>query len=140
MPLPNLENLVSTGKLQREARSPDEFEGLVRSGERRLRDARNADNGEDSRFDLAYNAAHAFALAALRWHGYRPESRYIVFLALEHTLGIDKATCRLLGKCHDHRNRVEYGGFAPVDEKMLAELIRAAAALREKIRVLARPR
>jgi hypothetical protein len=137
--LTNLENLVATGKLQREPRADDEFEGLVRSGERRLRDAGNADNAEDSRFDLAYNAAHAFALAALRWHGYRPESRYIVFHALEHTLGLDKATCRLLAKCHDQRNRIEYGGVAPVDEKMLAELIRAAATLRAKIRDLAAP-
>lgn len=138
MPLSNLENLVATGKLQREPGAQDEFEGLVRSGETRLRDAGNADNAEDSRFDLAYNAAHAFALAALRWHGYRPENRYIVFQALEHTLDIDKATCRLLGKCHDHRNRIEYGGLAPVGEKMLVELIRAAAMLREKLRDLAR--
>lgn len=139
MSLTNLENLVATGKLQREPRADDEIEGLVRSGERRLRDAGNADNAEDSRFDLAYNAAHAFALAALRWHGYRPESRYIVFHALEHTLGLDKATCRLLAQCHDQRNRIEYGGVAPVDEKMLAELIRAAATLRAKIRDLAAP-
>lgn len=139
MPLTNLENLVASGKLQHEAPSRDEFAGLVGSGERRLRDAGNLDNAEDSRFDLAYNAAHAFALAALRWHGYRPENRYIVFLALEHTLGIDKPTCRLLAKCHDHRNRTEYGGHSPVDEKMLAELIGAAATLREKLRALAAP-
>jgi len=62
-----------------------------------------------------------------------------VFHALEHTLGLDKATCRLLAKCHDQRNRIEYGGVAPVDEKMLAELIRAAATLRAKIRDLAAP-
>jgi len=70
----------------------------------------------------------------LRWHGYRPESRYIVFQALEHTLDVDKATCRLLAKCHDHRNRIEYGGLARVDEKLLGELIGAAAMLRERIR------
>lgn len=134
MSLTNLENLVATGKLQREPRANEEIEGLVRSEERRLRDAGNADNAEDSRFDLAYNAAHAFALAALRWHGYRPESRYIVFQALEHTLDVDKATCRLLAKCHDHRNRIEYGGLARVDEKLLGELMGAAAMLRERIR------
>lgn len=139
MPLTSLENLVATGKLQHEPRGDDEIEGLVRSGERRLRDAGNTDNAEDSRFDLAYNAAHAFALAALRWHGYRPESRYIVFQALEHTLGLDKTTCRLLARCHDQRNRIEYGGVALVDEKMLSELIRAAAMLRERIRNLEAP-
>jgi hypothetical protein len=42
------------------------------------------------RFDLAYNAAHALALAALRWNGYRlNNSRYIVFQALPHTLELD---------------------------------------------------
>ena len=30
----------------------------------------------DSRFDLAYSAAHALCLAALRHHGYRPSKRY----------------------------------------------------------------
>ena len=30
----------------------------------------------ESRFDLAYNAAHALALAALRYYGYRCQSRY----------------------------------------------------------------
>lgn len=36
-------------------------------------------------FDLAYGAAHALCLAALRHHGYRPSQRYIVFqVLLEH--------------------------------------------------------
>jgi hypothetical protein len=45
----------------------------------------------ESRFDLAYNAAHALCLAALRWHGYRPTNRYIVFQGLPHTLGLADA-------------------------------------------------
>lgn len=55
------------------AEPPDKrkFEGLVRSGHARLRDALNESLSIESRFDLAYNAAHAFRLAALRWHGYR---------------------------------------------------------------------
>jgi len=32
----------------------------------------------------AYNAAHAAALATLRWHGYRSENRFTVFLCLTH--------------------------------------------------------
>jgi hypothetical protein len=94
------------------------------------------DNSDDSRFDLAYNAAHALALAALRWHGYRPESRYIVFQALPHTLGVEKPVARVLSKCHDERNRTEYGGAPPVEEKLLAELLEAARILLEKVREL----
>lgn len=33
-------------------------------------------------FDLAYSAAHALCLAALRHHGFRPSKRYIVFQVL----------------------------------------------------------
>ena len=43
-----------------------EFEGLVRSGLARLNDAERDSNSLDSRFDLAYSAAHALCLAALR--------------------------------------------------------------------------
>jgi hypothetical protein len=62
-----------------------EIDGLIRSGTVRLKDAGNAANSLESRFDLAYNAAHALSLAALRWHGYRSENRYLVFRSLTHT-------------------------------------------------------
>jgi hypothetical protein len=42
----------------------------------------------ESRFDLAYGAAHALCLAALRHHGYRASKRYIVFQILPDTLGL----------------------------------------------------
>jgi hypothetical protein len=53
-----------------------EIDGLVRSGHARLKDAQALTLSLDSRFDLAYNAAHAFSLAALRWHGYRSDVRF----------------------------------------------------------------
>ena len=53
--------------------------GLLTSGAERLADARKEGLALSSRFDLAYNAAHAFSLAALRRHGYRSENRYLVF-------------------------------------------------------------
>lgn len=55
----------------------------------------------ESAFDLAYNAAHALALAALRWHGYRSENRYLVFQALAHTVGFPPAKWRVLDLCHN---------------------------------------
>ena len=62
------------------------------SGENRLADAANPSLSLESRFDLAYNAAHALASAALRRLGYRAENRYVVFQALPHTLGLPVET------------------------------------------------
>ena len=80
------DNLVRVGQLTRERPSKADFEGLLRSGQHRLRDAQTAALSDESRFDLVYNATHALALAALRWHGYRSDRRYLVFQCLQHTL------------------------------------------------------
>lgn len=103
------ESLSGPGKaLQVEPPDRREFEGLVRSGHVRLRDAQNTTLSIESRFDLAYNASHAFCLAALRWHGYRPSKRYVVFQLLPHTLDLGPAVWRVLDKCHNIRNVGEY--------------------------------
>ncbi|MBT3218015.1 MAG: hypothetical protein HN348_02910 [Proteobacteria bacterium] len=66
MGIEELANLANIGKLKSEAFDSDEFDGLVASGKVRLRDAKNKSLHLESRFDLAYNAAHLLALAALR--------------------------------------------------------------------------
>ena len=70
-----LENLVRIGQLKAEPASEEEIAGLQRSGAVRLADAKNKKLSIESRFDLAYNAAHALSLAALRHAGYRSENR-----------------------------------------------------------------
>jgi hypothetical protein len=130
------EALAATGILKREPPVPDEINGLIRSATARLRDAQRMSNSPESRFDLAYNAAHALALAALRFHGYRSEKRYIVFQALPHTLGIATATWRRLDRCHRERNATEYEGLGEIDEKLLAGLIAAASELLDRVREL----
>ena len=80
-----LANLARIGKLAAEPGTAGEVKGLLTSGGEQLADARNESLAMSSRFYLAYNAAHAFSLAALRWHGYRSDSRYLVFQALPHT-------------------------------------------------------
>ena len=75
MSSPQLENLVHIRQLKEESPARAEIDGLIRSGNLRLKDAQIQSLSLDSRFDLAYNAAHAFSLAALRWHGYRSENR-----------------------------------------------------------------
>ena len=95
-----LNNLVRTGALKVEPADQKEFDGLLNSGRTRLADAKKDGLALESQFDLAYNAAHAISLAAMRWHGYRPEKRYIVFQSLAHTLGLGPEVWRVLDKAH----------------------------------------
>ena len=125
MPSP-LENLAGTGKsLLAEAPDAAEFAGLLRSGRARLTDARNAALSLESRFDLAYNAAHALCLAALRQHGYRARHRYIVFQVLPHTLGLGPEVWRVLAKAHDLRNLAEYEGHVDADARLVMDVVAA---------------
>jgi hypothetical protein len=102
--LKELDNLVRLGKLKQESPSQRELDGLLRLGKVRLRDARNESLSPEGRFDLAYNAAHALALAALRWHGYRSDNRYLVFQCLRHTLNLPNEQGRVLDRAHNQRN------------------------------------
>ncbi len=129
MSLENLNNLVKASQLKLEPMNQLEFDGLIRSGQTRLTDAIKTDLSLESRFDLAYNAAHSFALAALRWHGYRTPNRYLVFQVLPHTLGVGAGVWRVLAKCHEKRNLAEYEGFLEIDERLLVDLIAAAKDL-----------
>ena len=89
-PRETLQNLAKIGKLKAEPPDQAEFDGLLRSARNRLPDAQNPGLNPESRFSLAYDAAHSLALAALRWHGYRSENRYIVFQILGSTVSLPK--------------------------------------------------
>jgi hypothetical protein len=129
-----LELLSGPGKaLKPEPPDAREFAGLLRSGRSRIHDSRNADISLEGRFDLAYNASHAPCLAAMRWHGYRPGNRYIVFQVLPHTLGLGPAVWRVLAKCHEVRNLGEYEGDLNIDERLLADLITPCSAMVTKL-------
>ena len=136
MTSPNLDNLVKIGKLKKERVSQTEFDGLVKSGRARLADAHTPSLSIESRFDLAYNASHALALAALRWHGYRSESRYLVFQSLEETLGLGPEYWRVLALCHERRNVAEYQGHLEVEEKLVSDLLRVTEMLLAKVSAL----
>ncbi|RPJ50449.1 MAG: hypothetical protein EHM23_35350 [Acidobacteria bacterium] len=62
----NLQNLVRIGELVEEPARADELSGLKQSGLSRLADAERTDLSFESRFDLAYNAAHAASKALSR--------------------------------------------------------------------------
>lgn len=131
-----LQNLAKIGKLKPEPPDQAEFDGLVRSAGRKLHDARNAALSPDSRFILAYDAAHSLALAALRWHGFRPDNRYIVFQALGATLSLPTARWRFLDNCHQKRNVALYDGDFAEDEQLIAELVEAATGLQVAVTAL----
>jgi len=126
MPNERLENLVGIRQLKVEPATKEEIVGLLRSGAVRLADAKNKDLSKESRFDLAYNAAHALSLAALRDAGYRSESRYLVFQCTQHTLELEPEQWRVLDQAHRKRNLAEYEGDIDVDDQLLEALIRVA--------------
>lgn len=129
----NLDNLVRSGGLKAEPADRRECEGLLNSAIDRLRDAQGSALSFASRFDLAYNAAHALALTALRLQGFRSDRRYLVFQCLGLTLGLGKAQVRLFVLCHERRNVAEYEGYMDVDETLLAELLGAAGEILPRV-------
>lgn len=138
MTSPNLDNLVKIKKLKIEPPDQKEFDGLIRSASVRLKDAQIASLSIEGRFDLVYNAAHALALAALRWHGYRSDNRYLVFQCLPHTLGLEGVVMQILDKCHHARNRLEYQGEFDITASMLDALLDAASEIHAKVQTLGR--
>ena len=129
----SLDNLVARGLLKPEAPTDDEVSGLIRSGAARLADAKNADLSLESRFDLAYNAAHALSLAGLRIAGYRANNRYLVFQCLEHTLGLPNEKWRVLDQAHRKRNLAEYEGAIDIDESLVEALIRVTEDVASRV-------
>ena len=129
MKIAELENLVKIKKLKLEPADQNEFDGMLAAAKTKLSDVAIPGLSTDSCFSLAYGAAHALSLAALRWHGYRSESRYLVFQCLEHTLKLERARWRILDKCHKVRNLAEYEGHVEVDKQLLKELILIANEL-----------
>lgn len=123
MPLEKLDNLVKINQLKVEPPDQKEFDGMVASAKRRLQDAQVEGLSDEGRFSLAYGAAHAISLAAMRWHGYRSENRYLVFQCLQQTIGLDKTKWRMLDKCHNARNLAEYEGHLEISAQLLKELI-----------------
>ena len=128
-----LDNLVKIGQLKPEQATAEEIAGLTRSGLARLADARNKELSKDSRFDLAYSAAHALALAALRAAGYRSANRYLVFQCTQYTLDLPAEQWRILDAAHRRRNLAEYEGEIDIEDQLLDALIGVADVMSEKL-------
>ena len=130
MTLENLERIELLTPLER---SETEFTQLVAKAKMLHMDSMRSDLSVQSRFHLAYEASFALALAALRWHGYRPAgNRYVVFQALSHTMELGSEVA-LLSKAHGMRNEVEYDAEPFDDLRFLEELISVNEILLDRI-------
>lgn len=132
----NLDNLVKIGQLKAGPSTDDEINGLIRRGLVKIADYKRADLSVDSRFDLAYNAAHALCLAALRRAGYRSENRYIVFQCTQHTIGLEPEYWRVLSNAHRERNVAEYEGDIVVNEQLVEALVRVVDIVADRVQKL----
>jgi hypothetical protein len=136
MGLQQLDNLARIRQLKSESPSKAEMDGLMHSGNARLKDAQIQTLSLDRRFDLAYNAAHAFSLAILRWHGYRSEHRFTVFQCLEHTVKLPPEQWRILDHAHRKRNVAEYEGYLEIDQSLVEALIQVALEVASRVATL----
>lgn len=132
----HLANLVKAGQLKQEMPDRKQIEGMIRSARIRLTDTGAAGLSEAGKFSAAYGAAHSLAVAALRWHGFRPENRFIAFQCLLHTIGLGTGEVRFLGKCHHIRNQAEYEGVLDITPQLLEELIVVAHELLRAVEAL----
>ena len=128
-----LENLERIDLLLPLERSETEFTQLIERAKMLHTDSKRCELSIQSRFQLAYEASFALALAALRWHGYRPSSnRYVVFQALSHTIELGSEVV-LLSKAHAMRNEIEYDAEPFDDLKFLDELIAVNEVLLDRV-------
>ena len=112
---------------------------MVKSARRGLKDAQSEHIETDSRFDLAAEASHKFALAALRREGYRSENRVIVFQALVHTVGVANDDLQTFLAAHNERNLASYEGRVDIDKALLKKLIEATKRLEAAVGKLVPP-
>jgi len=122
MTLEALSNLAKIGKVKAKPMNRAEFDRRLVMARKRLADSSYPQVSQEGRFTSVYNAIHGAALAALRWHGYRSENRYIVFQSLGHTLAWPASQWRVLDAAHQKRNLAEYEGFLEIEESAIAEL------------------
>ena len=133
-----LEALAGPGRALR-SEPPDarEFANHLRSAEVALRDAQHEELSLETRFFLACRAAYSLCLAALRYRGFRPANRIIVFQALPHTLGTrDTDVWRVLAKAHQVRNASEYEGESRVEVRLLRDLMNAVLRVKKAVEKL----
>ena len=117
-----LSNLAKIGKIKAEPMNRAEIDRMLVMARKRFADSGYTQVSQEDRFPSVYNEIHGAALAALRWHGYRSENRYIVSQSLGHTLAWPTSRCRVFDAAHQKRNLAEYEDFLEIEESAITEL------------------
>jgi hypothetical protein len=122
-----LEELVRARLLHKEPARSGEVQQLVNAARRGLGDSGVETVSTESRFSIAYHAALQLCNAGLRLHGYRTGAEMkgphvTAIRSLEHTLGIDARTRRVLDAFRRKRHKAQYEGMDVVSETELNEL------------------
>ena len=122
-----LDSLVKSGQFKVEPTSKSEVGGFLANANQALVDAQIPGLSSANRFKLAYDAAHALSLVAMRLRGYRPGSgpghRAIVFQSLVHTVSAPAALASSLNRYHTKRNRSEYDGLVTATDAEARDII-----------------
>jgi len=109
-PSQKLRNLERTGALKHEGSSAAEIRRLLELARGNLTSAALKNNPLEVRYQVAYAAAHYFALAALRANDFRTAGReghrQLLFQALPHSAGIDSSIALALDRAHRKRNEL----------------------------------
>ena len=129
-----LTELIKRRRLKREPTSAGEIRGYLLHSAQTLQDANLPGLSIAGRFEFAYTAVHAVALAALRANDLRPDAgpghRAIVFNTLPDTIGVSDAVARSLNRYHTKRNKSEYGDWAEASSADAEDLYVLAYNLR----------
>jgi len=133
----SLEEMLLRGELERQDPAAGEVKHLLGAIERRLKDAANPTNSLETRLEQAYHAILNCALVALRTQGLRPTNalgKHVVALeSLLHTLGVEPHRHEYCQALRDLRNREIYTGAVHVSDRDVAEAIKEATWLHERL-------
>jgi hypothetical protein len=128
----SLDNLLKIGQIKSHPVDANEVERLLSAAQRNLSDARAKNISPETRFDAAYKALLQAGLAALRMHGYRPDTNrpghhMTVLQCVPLTMGVDRRRVAVLDALRRQRNAADYTGDevdATVTENCIVEAAR----------------
>jgi hypothetical protein len=128
-----LQTFLKTGRLKEHPTDPAEIAQLLAGAERNLADAGASGISTETRFHAAYLAITQTALAALRAHGFRPDTRrpghhVTILQTLRPTIGLDPPRIAVLDVLRRKRNETDYTGM-DMDEASVAVCIDEARRL-----------
>jgi hypothetical protein len=134
----SLEKWAENGWLRAEPTSSEEIADLLGIVNRDLNDARVEAISDDRRFEAAFNAARTAANVALRACGYRTATQLGHHLktveSLELTIHADPRLIQKMRIFSKKRNATSYDSAGNVSGQELAEVIRVADELQQRVK------